>query len=100
MSALRDRLHAFADELADLLEKSGTDEWVDQTRSPLGRKKHLRLAKTGVLPASKEGRKVLIRRSVIEAYLEKKRVITVDPEADDEREVAKVLAMVGRGRGA
>lgn len=96
MSSLRDKLRALADELADVIEKSGGDEWVDQTRSPLGRSKHLALAKAGKLPASKEGRKVLIKRSHIEAYLAKKQIVVVDPEADQEREVQRVLAELGR----
>jgi hypothetical protein len=98
MSALRMKLHALIDEIADVLETGGGDEWVDQTRSPLGRKKHLALAKRGVLPASKEGKQVLIKRSHIESYLATKKVIVVDGEAEEEREVAKVIGMLGRGR--
>lgn len=96
MSALRSKLHSLVDELADVLERASGDEWIDQARSPLGRQKHLSLAKRGVLPASREGRKVLIRRSVIDAYLARKSIVTVDEQADQEREVQKVLAMVGR----
>lgn len=98
MSALREQLHAMVDVIADAIEKSPADEWIDQKRSPLGKEKHLSLARRGVLPSSKEGRQVLIRRSVIDAYLAKKAVVVTDPEADDEREIAKVLAMVGRSK--
>ena len=99
MSALRERLHAFADELADLLERGMSDEWVDQEQSPLGRRRHLALAKSGKLPASKVGRRVLIRRSAIDAYLERKRVLvkSVDNEEDEDREAERLLA---RLRGA
>ena len=100
MSALRDKLHALVDELADVLERAAGDDWVDQKTSPLGRAKHLSLAKRGVLPASREGRRVLIRRSVIEAYLAKKQIIVVDEKAEDEREVQKVLAMLGGKKSA
>ena len=44
-------------------------EWLDQAASPLGRRRHLELVRTGVLPGKKEGRRVLVRRADLEAYL-------------------------------
>lgn len=47
------------------------NDWVDQASSPLGRKKHLRLARLGVIPSRKDGRQVLVKRDDLNAYLEK-----------------------------
>ncbi len=99
--SLRDELHAFADRIADAIEKTSTgDDWVDQKRSPLGREKHLALVKSGVLPAVKEGRQVLVRRSHLDAYLATKTVVKVNEALEEEREVARVLASIGQGRRA
>lgn len=61
------------DELVDAkLALSGASaEWVDQKSSPLGRKKHLRLAREGKFPSRKEGRQVLVLRSDLNAYIER-----------------------------
>ncbi len=75
---------------------AGKTEWIDQAHSPLGRRRHLELVRTGVLRASRDGRKVLVRRVDIDAYLAKHQVIRVDENADEEREVAKVLSTMGR----
>lgn len=99
-STFRAELHMLVDRIADALEESSRgDAWVDQRRSPLGRAKHLALAKSGVLPAAKEGRQVLVKRSDIDAYLAKHKVVAVDAEADEEREVARIAASIGRARG-
>lgn len=95
MSALRDKLHALIDDIVDELE-ARTVQWIDQDRSPLGRDRHLRLARSGTLPSSKEGRRVLIRSTDIDAYLARKSVVKVRADVDEEREVAKVLSMIGR----
>jgi excisionase family DNA binding protein len=52
---------------------SGT-EWIDQATSPLGRRRHLRLVRQGVLRGVREGRRVLVRRKDIDAYLATKTV--------------------------
>lgn len=73
-TALRDRIRAaalrFADDIATALEvQSNGTEWVDQNTSPLGKRRHLALVRSGTLLGTKEGRKVLVRRSDIDAYL-------------------------------
>lgn len=99
MSDVRAKLHALVDEIADMLEKGGGDEWVDQNHSPLGKQKHLALAKSGKLPASKDGRQVFVRRSDIDAYLAKKRVVVaIDETADIEAEANKLFAKLNGGR--
>lgn len=75
-------------------------EWVDQSVSPLGRERHMRLVRTGTLPGKKDGKRILVRRADIEKYLEKKTVIRVDEKADEDREAARILAALGRKRGA
>lgn len=95
MSNLRRELHAFAERIADAIEAQSTgSEWVDQDASPLGRDRHMRLARKGTLKATKDGRKVLVRRADIEAYLAKKTVIQVDEKADNAAEVARVRALL------
>lgn len=99
MTALREKLHAFVDEIADLLERATTvDEWVDQRNSPLGRRRHCELARKGIIPSSKDGRFYRMKRSDIEHYLKSKAVVVVDPEASEEAEVARVISMIAHKR--
>ena len=50
------------------------DEWIDQTASPLGKRQHLALVKAGVLSGSRVGKRVLVRRSHIDAFIESQAV--------------------------
>lgn len=95
--SLRDELRAFADRIADALEKGSADDWVDQKASPLGKAKHLALAKSGKVPAMKEGKQVLIRRSVLDAWIAS-RPVEVDASADEEREAVRFATSIGQGR--
>lgn len=45
------------------------DDWVDQTASPLGNRRHVRLLKSGTIPGRQLGRRWLARRADIDAYL-------------------------------
>jgi excisionase family DNA binding protein len=97
MTDLRRKLHAFLDELVDAIEATAPkSEWVDQKESPLGRQRHTALVRQGVLKATRDGRRVLVRRADIDAYLEKNTVIKVDEKADEDREVARILATMSR----
>lgn len=103
MSALRDRLQsiaaAFVDELVDALESARAEDWVDQKNSPLGRDRHLALARCGALPSSKDQRRVLIRRKDIDTFLAKKKTVRVDERQaaiDEERAVARAVAELTR----
>jgi hypothetical protein len=49
-----------------------------QYNSPLGRARHLELARLGILPSEKSGSRVLIRRDVVRFYL-------TDPGFDGQR---------------
>lgn len=90
MSTLRSRIEAaavrFADEIVSAIEiHSGGTEWVDQHESPLGKRRHLEAVRRGDLKGRKEGRRVLVRRAEVDAYLERNAVATkTDTEdADD-----------------
>ena len=69
-------LRAFADALAPYLaphfdkKASGDVSYFSQYDSPLGRKRHLELARTGQLVGSKVGRLVLVRKEHVRAYIE------------------------------
>lgn len=45
------------------------DTWIDQTRSPLGRRLHCALARSGALPARKMGRRWLVRVADVDAFI-------------------------------
>jgi hypothetical protein len=44
-------------------------EWVDQCRSPLGRRLHCAAARSGKLAARKVGRRWLVRRADLETFI-------------------------------
>ncbi len=71
-------------------------DWVDQARSPLGRKAHLALAKTGKVKASKLGKQVLIWRADLNAYIARHPVKVTAPANDTEQvdEVAEMRALL------
>lgn len=69
-------------------------EWVDQESSPLGRRRHLELARRKVLRSTKEGRRVLIRRDDLNAYLESKGLASARTDEEDE---GAVLDRIVRG---
>lgn len=94
---LRQKLHTLVDEIVNAIESQTTaSEWVDQKSSPLGRRRHCELVRSGKLPGKKDGGRVLVRRAHLEAYLEKKTVIRVDEKADEDREAARILAAMSR----
>jgi len=69
-------LRAFADALAPYLARhfdaKACDEvsYFSQYDSPLGRKRHLELVRTGALAGNKVGRLVLVRKEYVRAYIE------------------------------
>lgn len=94
MSALRAALYQAADLIADAIEKHGAADWIDQDASPIGKRRHLAAVRSGKLQGHKEGRRVLVRRSDLDAYIAKHRVRLVETEeAEVKRDVAKLLTM-------
>jgi hypothetical protein len=69
-------------------------DWIDQYRSPLGKRKHLRLCRQGVLPHEKDGYQRLVRRGVIDAYLTRN---TKPDKASDVDSIDRELDALGMG---
>lgn len=77
-----------AEAITDLVEAQVAkgvvaSEWVDQDTSPLGRGRHLALVRSRVLPGVREGRKVLVRRQDLDAYLATRAAMPVVEDPDD-----------------
>ncbi len=70
-------------------------EWVDQETSPLGRRRHLQLVRSGALPCVHERRRRLVRRSDINRYLEEHGRAAASDEDD---EAAAMTARILGGR--
>lgn len=95
-----------AEGVAEMIEATiargvAAGEWIDQKRSPLGKRRHLELARSGRIPHRKIGRLVLIRREDINAYLEREGIMRGKPVTDDEDVVdviERVTAASGRRR--
>lgn len=76
-----------------------SERYVDQHHSPLGSRLHCKLVRAGVLTGRKAGRRILVRVSEIEAYLEENRIrtdappVVRAPSEDDE-----IMAKLNRPR--
>ena len=89
-----------ADAIDDLVEArlakgAARAELVDQETSPLGRRRHLELVRGGKLSAMRDGRRVLVRRADIDAYLAEHQ-ITRRPSTEDD--VDGMVARIAGGR--
>lgn len=73
------------------------NEWIDQFSSPLGQHRHLRLAREGKLRATREGRKVLVRRSDLNAYLEQHAELAAPKPVEDD-DVEDMMLRIAGGR--
>jgi excisionase family DNA binding protein len=68
-----DLFRLLANLLAPYLSRSAIEAgpaYYDQGNSPLGRRRHLDLVRRGLLLGHKVGRKVLVRRDAVDAYVE------------------------------
>jgi hypothetical protein len=59
-------------------------EWIGPEASPLGRRPTLALCRSGALESAKIGRRVLVRRASLEAYVERHRRGDVPAYTEDE----------------
>lgn len=86
------------DELVEarLAKGAAAAEWIDQNTSPLGKHRHLDLVRRGILKGVKQGKRVLVRRLDIDAYMEDNE-IAPKPAADDDVD-AMVAAITGGRR--
>lgn len=77
----------------ELVEAPDPDEWVDQRSSPLGRRRHCELAKSGALAGARlDARHWYVRRRVIDEYIDSHGGAP-KPEATSEAdEAAEILA--------
>ena len=89
-------------ELRANTDSEPAETWIDQTCSPLGRRLHCALARSGALSARKVGRRWLVRGADVSAYiLEHGRAVQLSPaeqggpaESDDAA-IRKLLASCG-----
>ncbi len=58
-----------AAEIHGAANDNASPEWIDQTKSPLGRRAHCVAARAGKLTARKVGRRWLVRRSDLEVFI-------------------------------
>lgn len=69
--AKRQIAEAIADAVEAILERGvAAAEWIDQNGSPLGKAQHLALARSGKVESRKVHRRVLIRRTDLNRYIE------------------------------
>lgn len=98
------RIAALLEELAEefrKLELAQTEDLVDQARSPLGRRRHCQLVRSGAIPGRKVGRRWLARRADVEAFITKEGEGPVPaPDPDEEADNAILSHMRGRKRVA
>lgn len=90
---------------ARLAELRPAQDWIDQSASPLGRRAHLAAVRRGELPGRRVGKKVLVRRADLDAYIAERGAVRVEPEAarrEDGDDLAASIsrAAARRGRGA
>jgi len=87
--------------LRQLLAEGNPDDWVNQTASPLGRRRHCVLAKSGAFPSARKVNGMWqVRRKDIDAYIEG-HPSPLTPSADEEDEVkaaAEIQAFRARPR--
>lgn len=84
-----------------LMDEPDPDEWVGQDESPLGRRRHRELAKSGKLAgARKLGATWLVRRREIDAYIDSTGTAPAATTAEnDASESADILAFRAPKRG-
>lgn len=84
-----------ADAVVRRLARASTDEYLDQSTSPLGRRRHINAVRSGALPGKQVGRLYLARRSDVETFISKQSAREqVRPERDDADELATELGLV------
>jgi len=97
----RERVATLVGQLLDAMSErddgSTGDPWVSQHESPLGAKLHCRLVRSGALPGSKVGRRVLVRKSDLDGYIELHRVEPRQARDELDRELEE-LGFGGQGQ--
>lgn len=83
---------------AEVRREVSAHELVDQDHSPLKRRRHIELARTGKIPATKEGRRWLIRRQDLYDYLNRHGVVC-GQRATSEEDVEAMIERVMKDEG-
>lgn len=74
--------HAMLAKAAELRAGESRDTWIPVAVSPLGKRRTLALARQGLIESAKVGRKVVVRASSLDAFIEARR--RAEPANDDE----------------
>ena len=71
-----------------------SEDWVDQYNSPLGKRRHLALVRSGQLEGHKVERLVLVRRGDLDAFIKRHRVEPKDGGEDvaEEAEIDRLVS--------
>jgi hypothetical protein len=101
MSSELDRLvdllaERIADAVVRRLGRANGDEFVDQSTSPLGRRRHIAAIRSGALPGRQVGRLYLARRSDVEAFISRQQAVRDEapPGPDEADELAAELGLI------
>lgn len=70
------------------------EDWVDQYHSPLGKRRHLALVRSGELEGHKVDRLVLVRRADMDAFIKRHRVEPKEGGAEDAEDAAEIERIV------
>jgi hypothetical protein len=101
-TSLHERLAALYAELADVHRRLAAEvgeHYYDQRTSPLGARAHCGMVRSGAIPGFRAGRRILVRRVDLDAYLERHRVVPTAALHETPDEIDELLAGVG-GRAA
>ena len=74
--------HAMLAKAAELRASESRDTWIPVVASPLGKRRTLALARQGLIESAKVGRKVVVRASSLDAFIEARR--RAEPANGDE----------------
>ena len=101
LKAFADGLETILASVTALLDGKDPNEWVDQARSPLGRRRHCRLVREGEIKGSKIAGRVFVRRADLDAYIESHVVTPKLPaKGTEESEQAAAEAALRRAQEA
>lgn len=84
------------------LAEGGSNEFVDQNSSQLGRRRHINAIRTGELPGRQVGRQYVARKVDLDAFIAQLKPPVSSsrhaPEDDDTDELAAELGLIRSGR--
>lgn len=101
MSELEALLDALAERIADRvvqrLSSGRLEGFIDQSASPLGRRRHIAAIRSGALPGIQVGRRYLARREDVERFVGQPPSLVREVDVDDRVDrLASELGFVGK----